>query len=173
MGKIYTQVARKEYVCTKCGKAIEKKETYKKLVAMYSKPRLACSNCNFKRSETTSSDYLSQVWDLQDEANVTNEEEAHDVKCVLESIKDEQQEKLDNIPEQLKEAEAGSTLQERIDNLETAINDIESVGWSNEVDIDREDFDSDEEYESAVEEQKQELITNACDEVMEILGSID
>ena len=49
------------------------------------------------------------------------------IAAELESIRDDVQERLDNMPEGLQEGDIGQTLQERIDNLETAIDELYSI----------------------------------------------
>ena len=50
-----------------------------------------------------------------------------DLKCDIESIQEEEQEYLDNMPESLQESEKATIAQEAIDNLEEAFNSIEEA----------------------------------------------
>ena len=52
-----------------------------------------------------------------------------DIKSELETLRDEEQDKYDNMPESLQSGDRGETLQATIDNLESAINDMESVDY--------------------------------------------
>jgi DNA repair ATPase RecN len=96
-----------------------------------------------KRSQLTRSDFLSQLWDLEDNladrfSGLDNED---DIQAELDSLKDdiqnlldETQEKYDNMPDQLRDSsDAGNTLQERIDGLENWISELDSVDVSIDV----------------------------------------
>lgn len=45
----------------------------------------------------------------------------------LETVRDEEQEYLDNMPESLQDGEKGETAQENIDNLESALDSLEPI----------------------------------------------
>lgn len=86
-----------------------------------------------KRQELTSSSYLCAVYDLEDKVNAMSNEEIlngglEDVYSDLETIKDELEEKLENMPEGLRESsDSGQTLQQRIDATEEAMSEVEEV----------------------------------------------
>lgn len=46
---------------------------------------------------------------------------------IMSAIKDQEEEKFDNLPEGIQESERGEQFQENIDNLDSAISDIEGV----------------------------------------------
>lgn len=84
-------------------------------------------------------------------------------ECVseLESVRDEYQDSLYNMPEQLQSAPTGETMQEAIDAIESLISELES--WEPEEREDEpeefsedepqeDDFETEEEYESAHDE---------------------
>lgn len=48
-------------------------------------------------------------------------------KSVIEEIKGEEEESLENLPDSMKEGQRGTDMQEAIDNLDEAINSIESA----------------------------------------------
>lgn len=84
----------------------------------------------------TQSAFLSALYDLED--NITNRfdgvSDADEIQSVVHEIRDELQELYDqceesfnNIPEQLQYASAGELLQERIDNLDQWMNDIDCI----------------------------------------------
>lgn len=85
----------------------------------------------------TRSPYLAGIYDVEDAINalkaddITSDDCLSDIIADIESIKDEAESSLDNIPEQLKDAPAGSTLQEYIDNLESWIDELERVDFDN------------------------------------------
>lgn len=90
-----------------------------------------------KRSQLTRSGYLSQLYDLQDRlgeirSDVSTpdnlESIVSDITSELENLKDECQSSLDNMPEGLQEnSSSGQLLQERIDALDSAVSELESV----------------------------------------------
>jgi len=106
-----------------------------------------------KRSQLTRSDFLSQLYDLedgissrfsgfQDDGETPNSDLSSSIQDGIDSLVsdiqnllDETQERLDSMPEQLQEtSDAGATLQERIEGLEGWISELESV----DTDIDEE-----------------------------------
>jgi hypothetical protein len=86
------------------------------------------SKTPFRRSQLTSSDFLSQAYDLSDSvADIATKEEIADLISSFESLRDEQQEKLDNMPEGLQQGATGELLQERIDQCESIIGELETI----------------------------------------------
>lgn len=83
----------------------------------------------------TQSPYLSQIYDIEDDLGALTVEQIEE-GCLdefisqIESVKDEAESSLGNIPDQLKDAPAGATLQEYIDNCEQWISDLEDVDFS-------------------------------------------
>lgn len=166
MAKLTTQKARKEYICSKCQRTISQGETYKKITAMYSAPRIVCNDCKVPRSELTSSEYLAWLYDLQDTFEINDESDVESLKDELENQRDELQDRYDNIPESLQDGDAGTLLQERIDTLESAISDLEQIDFD---EIDQDDDETDDENEGSAEEMLEEKL----DEAREILGSLE
>lgn len=93
-----------------------------------------------KRSQLTRSDFLSWLYDMEDEINeytVTDipgadpddiQNQIDEWVSQLEEKRDECQEKLDNMPEGLQQGSAsGELLQQRIDGLDTWISELEGV----------------------------------------------
>ncbi len=46
---------------------------------------------------------------------------------LLETVRDEEQEAYDNLPENLQESERGQKMEEAVDTLDTAVSDLENV----------------------------------------------
>lgn len=98
-----------------------------------------------KRSQLTQSEFLSTVYDIEDELQSISSgdfSEAGEIKDFvagiidrLESLRDEQEGKRDNMPEQLQESATGELLQGRYENLDEMIDEL------NNIDLD--DFDED------------------------------
>lgn len=57
------------------------------------------------------------------EANVKLEE----AKGIIEEVKNEEEEKLETMPDSFKEGEKGEKIQEGVDNLDQALNGLEDV----------------------------------------------
>ena len=107
----------------------------------------------------TTSDYQLSVGEVvyrwQDNYDVS-EDGRDGIISDLESIRDEQQERLDNMPEGLQQGDTGMLLQDRIDQLEAAISDLENIDFDDEDEdegVDPEDKINDRrvEIESALE----------------------
>lgn len=103
--------------------------------------RVRCTKpeCAPRRSELTQSEFYARVWDLQEQEREAST--AEDLKKLidnltsdLEEIRDEQQEKLDNMPEDLQQGSTGELLQERIDMIESALTELENVTLPEEND---------------------------------------
>ncbi len=109
------------------------------------------------RSQLTQSNFYSQLYDIQDTAEGTFtiegiEGELENMVGDLQNLLDECQESLDAMPEQLQDTSvAGETLTERIENMETYINELEAIDTEFEDDL------SDEEREARLEEIVEEI----------------
>lgn len=124
--------ARKEHKCSKCGSTIGKGMPYLKATPYRSTTIYRCLRCGLKSYETSSSEYVREIGSIcedWEESYGLNESTAEEIASVLEDLKDQVQDSLENIPEQLREGETGSMLQERIDMLEDAIGELENVSW--------------------------------------------
>lgn len=108
------------------------------------------------RSQLTQSAFYSTMFDIEDglpdrfKGIITSEEiqsGLDDLVSEIESLRDETQENLDNMPEQLQES---SPNQERIDGLESWINDLQSI--DTDIDEDMEDKQKIEKAEEIIEE---------------------
>ena len=128
--------ARKEYKCDICGKIIKKGEEYYRFkLTRFSPVQIRCANCKPKPSEMTTSDFLAQVYEIEERigelSEYTIEEidemlgEIEDIINELEELRDETEEKLYNLPEQFQDTDVGMLLQERIDALDEMIEDLE------------------------------------------------
>jgi hypothetical protein len=121
------------------------------------------------RSMTTTSDFLGQLYELEDgmpdrfkyDENMT----ADDLSSELDSFKDEIQnlldetnEKLENMPDGLREnSSSGEMLQERIDGLENWISELDGIDPSG-IDEDNENEDPDYDREAAFQEVIDEIL---------------
>jgi hypothetical protein len=92
-----------------------------------------------KPSQLTQSQYLKAIYELQEENWVGRdfdgiEDRRNDVMQRIQEILDEQQEKLDNMPDGLQQGDTGQLIQERIDCLQSAIDDLEGIEIPEESD---------------------------------------
>lgn len=137
-----------------------------------------CSKTPPKRSQLTRSDFLSQVYTIQDESltsdNIKSADDLRDVATTVEELGQEQTDKFENMPEGLQQGDTGQMLEERAqqceswaesinsqaDELETALSEIDDLeervkAWKDyyaaQEDADEENADEDDK-ESAVDE---------------------
>lgn len=100
-----------------------------------------------RRSQLTQSGFLGQVYDLEDEISETGEIDQSMIDGwveTIEALRDECQEKLDNMPEQLREnSSSGQLLQERVDALEQWTSDLEGIDCEVDEDALREEAEQD------------------------------
>ena len=101
-------------------------------------------------SQLTQSAYYGTVRSLEEsieDANIQDNDELisvrDDIQSELENLRDETQESLDNMPESLQYSPTGELLQERIDAVEEAINEVECIEEFDEEEPDIDDFDQD------------------------------
>ena len=176
MAKIEKPKARKEYKCSKCGEVIKIGDTYLKGTPFRRSPVIRCTECGLRSWELSSSDYIQgvgRVCDCWEEDYGCDEDTAQSIADELDSIKEQCQDSLDNMPEGLQEGDTGQLLQERIDNLEYAISDLEAIDYGTLKENAKDDVDSDEgtdEYEAELEEKTKEALR---EEIESSLGCLD
>ncbi len=194
--------SRKEKVCGRCKQIIPVGSPYLYVDFYSGRTAVRCTNCGFKPSETTENPYLQRVYEIREDYeeklnNCTGEDLEsikEDLISDLESLRDEVQERYDNIPEQLQDGDAGQLLQDRIDSVESAMSDIEGVevqdfdSWRDDNGYGEDDFESwceengycdddseddaddeDEDYDSSsnLEDHRDEFDTEATDKYYE------
>lgn len=88
------------------------------------------------RSRLTMSEYYGTAYDLADEQwpGVCDEASLEEFKSSVEELRDAEQEKLDNMPDGLRDGPTGELLQERVDECESLISDLENVEFPDEPD---------------------------------------
>ena len=97
-----------------------------------------------------------------------------DIVSQLEELRDECQEKHDNMPDQLQDSGSGEILQGRADEIDSMISELEGIDTEVCIDEDvkdgieednpKEDGESDEDYKMRIEDLVQEAISDATDE---------
>jgi hypothetical protein len=112
------------------------------------------------RSQLTRSAFLGTLWGIEDGLGdrfkgIVSSEDIQsgidDLISEIEELKDETEGSLDNMPEQLKDADSGQLLQERIDGLESWISELDSI----DTDI----------YDELTDEEKQTRIEEIIEEI--------
>ncbi len=119
--------SRKEQKCSKCGITIPVGGAYVWAKPRYGSKIVRCTTCGIKSWETSGSDYVRTIGSLQDEWRDSfgiDETVAESIQETLEELKDNCQESLDNMPEALQYGPTGEMLQERIDNLDSVISEL-------------------------------------------------
>lgn len=128
MGKIKViQKSRKECRCSKCGKTIPAGSRYYRGELNFSRPIIRCVVCGLKAYEVTTSDYIRTVGAIVEdwpEDYAVEDGVWESIAEALEELKGELEERFENIPEQFQEGDAGITLQERIEALESVISNL-------------------------------------------------
>ena len=114
-----------------------------------------------KRSQLTQSSFLGQVWEVEDEMSSYSPDELSSVDSDLADFKerlqeaaDESQNSLDNMPEGLQQGDTGEMLQNRVDEIESMISELDSIDID---ELEKEQDESDDDFEQRVEDKKQEI----------------
>lgn len=131
MGKIVkVNKSRKEFKCSKCGQVIPIGSAYYRGELNFAHAIIRCSKCKLQPWEVTTSDYKLSVGNIiynwKQEYGV-DENTVEQLADELDSIRDDLQERLDNMPEGLQEGDAGQILQDRIDGLDSAIDELNNI----------------------------------------------
>lgn len=185
--------ARKEQKCSKCGKTIEVGMPYLKATPYRQRPIIRCTSCGLKSYETSGSEYVQNVGaiveDWRDNYGI-NENTADDIATALEEIRDQQQNSLDNMPENLQYGDTGTMLQERIDSLDSVIDELNDISWEDceseaegeiesemgeyDPDAEEKEWESEEEYQAEFDDKKSELTEeNYGDAIDEALSNLE
>ena len=129
-----------------------------------------------KPSQLTQSEFWGNVLGLQESNEATPhlddiESQIEEIKSELEGWRDEQEERRSNLPDSLQDGSSGELLQGRYDALEECVNTLDSVDFSYDQ-SEKEETETDEEYETRVEDEKQYRAEEIWSEVTDALGSI-
>ena len=126
-----------------------------------------------RRSQLTQSNFYSQLYDAEDaigdlEAGAFSDvsslqSEIDSIKDNLESLKSECEDSLSNMPDSLQSAPTGELLQERIDELDNLISELDSIDYSEPEEATKEDKLPKESLEDA----QDRLLLERCQEVID------
>ena len=147
--------------CDICGEPLIVGEQYKSVWNFYNSwdMHIACYN-KCPRSKWETSEYRGAVLDIIDNFDIDN---LDSVISDIENLRDETQDKLDNMPEQLQYSNSGEILQERIDNMDSIISDLETLRdeyeeiQNREMEEDDDEDEFNDEKESDLEDKKSEI----------------
>lgn len=124
------QKSRKEHKCSKCGATIAVGQKYYRGELNFARPIIRCDKCKLEHWEVTTSGYQLSVGPIVHKAGEIyelNEVGIEELITDIETIRDECQENLDNMPDSLQSSPTGELLQERIDGLDEAISILENI----------------------------------------------
>lgn len=126
-----------------------------------------------KPSQLTSSDYMRSILELQEEHYIGRDWDdmecrRDDVRDRIQEILDEQQGRLDNMPEGLQQGDTGQLIQERIDCCENAVSELDSLDIPEKENFDGEEGDE-EALQAWMDEQADELY-EAVDNIIQELS---
>jgi hypothetical protein len=134
---------------------VQKGQEYYKWKFRYGSPQISLTYP--KPQQLTQSDFLTQCYDIQESIDVIDGDSPDDLQgakdIILEEIQnllEETDEKFNNMPDSLQQGPVGELLQQRVNNLQEAIDALEGV----ELDFDEEGETS---LEDWLEEKKEEL----------------
>lgn len=156
MATLKKQKARKEYTCSKRGEVIKKGDEYYRFwLTRFLPLKILCLGCKPKPSEMTTSEFLSNLYAIDEDVQGWDIEDMNDASSFIENIveqlnnlRDETEEKLSNMPDQLQYSPNGELLQGRVDSVQEMADEFEAI------DTDIDESLSDEEKE----DRKQEIL---------------
>jgi hypothetical protein len=162
MATLKMQKARKDYVCSRCKKEIKKGEQYYRFsLTRFQALRVLCLSCKPKPSQMTTSDFLSQMYAIEEDMAALTPEDMEDASSVIENItsqlqdlQSETEEKVDNMPEQFQDGDIAELLRSRAEETESMAGELESV----DTDID----------EGLEDEERQERLQEILEEIQNI-----
>lgn len=127
-----------------------------------------------RQSQLTNNPFYQELYSIQESVEDFSPEDPDEVGefveeliSNLEELRDTCQESFDNIPEQLQEGNSGQILQERIENLDDVISNLENIDteFSSELDESEKDGMSQEEWERQEEDEGEEWIADKIGEI--------
>lgn len=130
-----------------------------------------------RQSQLTNNSFKQELYSIQESVEDFSPEDPDEVGefveeliSNLEELRDTCQESFDNIPEQLQEGNSGQILQERIENLDDVIYNLENIDteFSSELDESEKDGMSQEEWECQEEDEREEWIADKIGEINDV-----
>lgn len=172
--------SRKETKCMKCGNIIPVGSKYYRGELNFSRDIIRCETCKLEGWEVTTSDYQLRVgaivyqWRESYDLSITGVEE---IVSELEDIRDDLQDRLDNMPEGLQQGETGQLLQDRIDNLDSVIDELNSIDEDCIKEEVASEYQSEDDEEAEYDEENEEMVEafeeKIADAIDDALGNIE
>lgn len=131
-----------------------------------------------KPSQLTQSEFLGNIYGLRESNESVPdyddlESSVESIKQELETWRDEQEEKKNNMPENLQESSTGELLQERYDALDSAISELDGLDFEIDEDEGKPDGEETEDNkEQRIEDLKREKAEEIWGQVTEAIGGI-
>jgi len=183
MPRVHKQKAQKNFytkkgtkhdlTCKKCNKHIQKGEEYFKYQFRFGGPQIHCLAHPPTKRDLTRSGFAHAIFDIEDAIegitpDLDLESAVQDISEQVNTLMEETQDSLDNMPEHLQDSsDSGILLQERIDNLEAYISDLESVDTSIDEDMieeEVEDEHDEDEWKELTDKEKEALVKEKVEE---------
>lgn len=169
--------------CSKCGAEIKVGSPYVWWQFAYSEKTIRCASpaCAPKPQDLTRSEFWSAIYRIQEtqfEGDCPSDLESavEDIKSDLDNLKSETEDKLSNMPDGLQQGSTGEMLQERIDALDSAVSDIESVDLTvEEEEPEQKEGESDADFEARQKEWRDKIheeLEQKWSEVMDAVNNI-
>jgi hypothetical protein len=117
-----------------------------------------------KRSQLTTSSFLSAVYDIED--SIAALQSLDDIEDIVQSLRDlaeEEEEKYDNMPEGLQQGSTGQMIESRKDGCESAADELEQI----ETEFDEEEPEDDSE-KGEWQERKDEWLAERLEEARNV-----
>lgn len=132
MGKVQViKKSRKEFKCGKCGRVIPVGSRYYKGEINFGPTIIRCAHCGLESWEVTTSEYQLAVGEIayrwEENYDLNSDTVIDDIVSDLQEIYDETESRYENIPENLQDSDTGQLLQERMENLESVKDELESI----------------------------------------------
>lgn len=183
MGKVtVVKSSKKETKCSKCGVVLPVGSMLLKGLINFHPAIVRCPKCGLQEWEVTTSSYQLAVgevvynWDKDLTPQDINYTRVEDIIEELTSIREELEGNLDNLPEQFRDTESGALLQERIETLDNAISDLESIDDDfikeetlNYLEIESDIEDIDWSKDEAVIDTYSDLLAQAINEALSVI----
>lgn len=138
-----------------------------------------------KRSRLTQSGFLSELYDMEDSVGDFTAENKddfdsfkEDLMSQIESLKEQCEESLSNMPDSLQESPTGQLLQERIDGLDNWYSEVEGIECDYEEEeireeklgeYEKEEGELEDDYKERIDEETANAIQEKVDEAIEEL----
>lgn len=123
--------SRKENRCNRCGKTIPVGSPYLKCELGFGPTIVRCTSCGLEHWECTTSEYQLNAGEIQyrwqENYDPSDEGVADAIRDGIQEIYDQEDEKFNNLPENLQYAPVGETIQSRMDACDSAMSELDCI----------------------------------------------